>query len=449
MLLLTVVAIRAELRALLALAAPLFLTHFGSLLLGLVDIAVVGRLGEAPIAAVGLGQTIFFATSVLGFGWMLALDPLIAQAIGAGERGRAEDLLAQGMWIAVLAAVPLSLGLYAVGENLEHIGIEPETAVHARPYLHARIPGLLPFLFVAASRSFLSAHMRTLPLVIGVVLANVVNFALAYALVFGTGPIPALGTAGAGIAAACATFVQLAIAWIAIRALTSPDRAFRPFGRTDRALMWKTIRLGTPIGMTLLAEVGSFLLVTVLMGNIGTRALASHSVAISLISATFQCALAIGAAAAVRVGHAVGHDDHVSARRSGVIAISSIAAFMGGCAILFLAIPELLSRIVTDEPHVIAAAVPLLAVAAAFQVFDGVQAVAAGALRGAGDTRWPLGLNLIGHYVIGIPIGAGLAFGAGWGAVGLWWGLSAGLTAVAIALTKRFLDLSKKTIARA
>src|SRR5262245_41603969 len=128
MLLLTVGPIRAELRALLVLAGPLFLTHFGSLLLGLVDIAVVGRLGEAPIAAVGLGQTIFFSTSVLGFGWMLALDPLIAQAIGAGEPKRAEDLLAQGMWIAILAAIPLSILLVVVSQSLELFGIEPETA---------------------------------------------------------------------------------------------------------------------------------------------------------------------------------------------------------------------------------------------------------------------------------------------------------------------------------
>jgi MATE family multidrug resistance protein len=444
-----VISLRAELRALLVLAAPLFVTHFGSLLLGLVDIAVVGRLGEAPIAAVGLGQTVFFATSVLGFGWMLALDPLIAQAIGAGEPKRAEDLLAQGMWMAVIASVPLSIALLCIGENLELLGIERATAVHARPYLFARLPGLFPFLCLAGARSYLSARTRTMPLVVGVVLANIVNIALAYPLVFGSIGIPALGTAGAGIAAACATFVQLAVALVAVRVLTSPDRSLRPFGRADRALMWKTIVLGTPIGLTLLAEVGSFLIVTLLMGNIGTRALASHSVAVTLISATFQCALAMGAAAAMRVGNAVGQQDRVSARRSGLLAIGTIATFMGGCAILFLVIPEPLARIVTDEPHVIAAAIPLLAVAAAFQIFDGAQAVAAGALRGAGDTRWPLLLNLIGHYAIGIPVGAALAFGLGWGAVGLWWGLSAGLTTVAIALTKRFFDLSKHTIERA
>lgn len=430
------------------LAAPLFATHFGSMLLGIVDIAVVGRLGEAPIAAVGLGQTLVFATSVLGFGWMLALDPLIAQAIGAGEHEGARKQLAQGLWVAAIGAIPLSIVLVAIGESLELFGIEPETAVHARPYLYARLPGLLPFLWLAASRAFLSAHERTRPLVVGVIAANVVNLGLAYLLVFGLGAIPALGTAGAGIAATIATIVQLAVAWIAVRALSSGGGPYRPFGSADRALMWKTVRLGTPIGLTLLAEVGSFTIVTILMGNLGTRALAAHNVALALISSTFTLALALGAAASVRVGHAIGKRDPASTRRAGLLALGMVAALMTACAIAFITVPGPLASILTDEAAVIAAAIPLLAVAAAFQLFDGVQAVAAGALRGAGDTRWPLALNLVGHYAIGIPVGAWLAFEKEMGTVGLWWGLSAGLTTVAIALTTRFLRLSRNEIAR-
>jgi MATE family multidrug resistance protein len=441
---------RSELSALSRLAAPLFAMQFGSMLLGVVDIMVVGRLGEAPVAAVGLGQTLVFATSVLGFGWMLALDPLIAQAIGAGEQERARNYLAQGLWVAGLGAIPLTLVVFSLSQSLELLGIEPDAAAHARPYLYARLPGILPFLWLAASRAFLSAHERTRPLVIGVIAANVVNLVLAYGLVFGVEllSIPAMGTTGAGIAATAGTLVQVAIVLGAVRALAPAGARWRPFGPMDGALMWRTMRLGTPIGLTLLAEVGSFTFVTMLMGNIGTRALAGHNVAITLISATFQMALAIGAAGAVRVGRAIGRGETRAARLAGLTAIGLVSAFMLACALAFLAVPAQLASIITDEPRVVAAAVPLLLVAAAFQLFDGVQAVAAGALRGAGDTRWPLALNLVGHYAIGIPIGAWLAFERGLGAVGLWWGLSAGLTAVAIALTVRFTRLTSGEVAR-
>lgn len=449
--------LRSELRALAALAGPLLATHLGSMLLGVVDTAIVGRLGEVPLAAVGLGSGVFFTISVIGFGWMLALDPLIAQALGAGEPGRARHVLWQGAWVAVVGALPLSLLVVAASESLELAGIEPVTAGEARAYLYARLPGLLPFLWLAAARAFLQAHSVTLPLVIGVIAANAVNLPLTWVLVFGDAGLARLGlpelgaasmgTAGAGVASAVATVVQLAVALVAVRALWRGGH--RRFVPPERRAMARTLALGTPIGLTLFAEVASFAIVAVLMGNLGTRALSSHNVAIMLISTTFQLALALGAAGAVRVGHAVGREDVAGTRRAGFTAIGAGALGMTAGAVAFLAAPRLLARILTDEPAVIEAAVPLLAVAAAFQISDGVQAVAAGALRGAGDTLVPLLANLAGHYAIGIPVGAALAFGAGWGAVGLWWGLSAGLTAVALLLFVRFALLSRRPIGRA
>lgn len=449
--------VRRELRALLVLTAPLALTNFGTMLLGIVDTAVVGRLGETALAAVGLGSSVFFTVSVVGWGWMLALDPLIAQAVGADEGGRAQHAFVQGLWVALLGALPVSLAILGAGALLETMGIEPATAAQTRAYLHARLPAVLPWLALAASRAFLQARTVTRPLVTGVVVANVINLPLTWLLVFGDAGladlglpalgVPRMGTAGAGLASAVATLAQLAIALLAVRVLWRPDpeRARRP----DVSVIRHVLRLGTPIGLTLLAEVGSFAIVTVLMGNLGRRALASHNVAIALVSATFQMALALGAAASVRVGHAIGRADGEGTRRAGLTAIASGAAAMILSAVTFLAIPRPLARILTDEAGVIEAAVPLLAVGAAFQLSDGVQAVAAGVLRGAGDTRIPLIANLAGHYAVGIPIGAWLAWSAGWGAVGLWWGLSAGLTAVAILLTARFWLLSRRAIARA
>lgn len=439
------------------LTAPLALTNLGTLLLGLVDTAVVGRLGETALAAVGLGSSVFFTVSVVGWGWMLALDPLIAQAIGAREGGRAQHVFFQGLWVALFGAVPVSVAIFGAGALLETMGIEPAIAEQTRGYLHARLPAVLPWLALAASRAFLQAHTVTRPLVVGVVVANVVNFPLTWLLVFGDAGllelglpglgVAQLGTAGAGLASAVSTLVQLAIALAAVRAAW--DRGSEQSRRPEPTIIRDVLRLGTPIGLTLLAEVGSFALVSVLMGNLGQRALASHNVAISLVSSTFQIALALGAAASVRVGHAIGRADAEATRRAGLTAIASGGLGMLLSAGAFVAIPRPLARILTDEPGVIEAAVPLLAVAAAFQLSDGVQAVAAGVLRGAGDTQVPLYANLAGHYAIGIPIGASLAWGAGWGAVGLWWGLSAGLTAVAILLTARFWLLSRRAIRRA
>lgn len=448
--------VRSELLALLRLAGPLLLTNAGNMLLGLVDTAIVGRLGEGPLAAVGLGHSIFFTLSVLGWGWMLALDPLIAQAIGAREPARARHWLWQGAWVALLGAMPLSLVIATAAHGLELAGIEAETAGMTRAYLLARLPGVLPFLWFAAARAFLQAYELTRPLVLGVVVANAINVPLTYLLVFGDDGLrelglPALGlsvrgAAGAGAASAASVAVQLVIAVLAVRAIWG---AHPRFHKPDAAAMRRTLALGTPIGLTLLAEVASFSITALLMGNLGTRALAGHNVAITLASATFQIALALGAAGGVRVGHAVGRGDRSATRRAGLVAIVAGASAMIAGAIAFVSIPRSLARILTDEAAVIEASVPLLAIAAAFQMSDGVQAVAAGVLRGAGDTLVPLLANLAGYYAIGLPLGAALAFGAGLGPEGLWWGLSAGLTAVAILLSARFWILSERPIRRA
>jgi MATE family multidrug resistance protein len=203
------------------------------------------------------------------------------------------------------------------------------------------------------------------------------------------------------------------------------------------------------MGLSMVAEFGAFTVVTVACGFLGTTALAGHNVAITLASTTFQIPVAIGAAAAVRVGHAVGRGDVGGTRRSGIAAMGLGAAVMVATGLAFVTIPTPLARLITDQPTAIAAAVPLILVAAAFQLVDGLQAVGAGALRGAGDTRFAFLTNLAGHYLVGLPVGLTLAFAFDRGAPGLWWGLSAGLTAVGVTLTLRFLKLSEYSIARA
>ncbi len=440
--------VRQELVALARLAAPLLLTGLGYMLLGVVDTAIVGRLGEVPLGAVGLGNGLYFTVSVLGWGWMLALDPLIAQAVGANEPEEARRVLWQGIWVAVVGALPLTLVVVALAAGIGAFGIPPETVAETAPYLIARSLGLLPFLLVAALRSFLQGHEITRPLLLSVALANVINVPLSYGLVFGWSPIglEGMGAEGAGWASTVATVVQVVTLAFAVRGRWGDHPGAR---RPELAMIRKVLRLGSPIGLQLVAEVGSFSIVGVLMGNLGTRSLGAHQIALLLISVTFQLALALGAATATRVGHAIGRGSTEDARRSGLTGVVAGGAAMLFWSGLFLGLPVPLARLFTDEPSVVRATVPLLAIAAAFQISDGVQAVAAGALRGAGDTRWPLVSNVLGHYAVGLPLGIVLAFVAGWRAAGLWWGLSAGLTLVAVALTARFWALMRRGVARA
>ena len=446
-----------ELSLLVRLAVPLAAANLGQTLIGAVDTAVVGRLGTVELGAAGLGNSVFFTVTVLGMGVMLGLDPLIAQAVGANEPTRARRTLWQGVWLALGLGFPLCVAVVLLGSLLERFGIDAATAEHTRDYVYARVWGLAPFLVFVALRGYLQAVSSTRPVVVAVVVANVINLPLSWALVFGDAGltslglpalgVPRMGVAGAAWASTLCTLLQMAVLAVGVRRLTrGAEHGVR---RPAAPLMKKALLLGTPIGLQLLAEFGVFSLVNVLMGNLDARSLAAHQVAITIASATFMVPVGIGAATSVRVGQAVGRADITGTRRAGVTGIAVGMAFMVCAATAFLLLPRLLAGIITDEIDVIEAVVPLLFVAAVFQLSDGVQAVAAGALRGAGDTRFPLLANLGGHYLVGLPLGVALGFGLGLGARGLWWGLSAGLTCVAVALALRFWHASSRPIARA
>ncbi|RLB51772.1 MAG: MATE family efflux transporter [Deltaproteobacteria bacterium] len=454
--------VRIEMRELLRIAFPLALSNVGNQLLGLVDTAVVGRLGEVPLGAVGLGGGLYFVVAVIGLGLMLGLDPLITQALGADDRRQARHLFVQGLSIAVAVTLPLLLLMYGAVALLPLFGIDAETARETGDYVNARLPSLLPFLLLIGGRSYLSANSITRPMVVAVIVANVINLPMSWALVFGDAGltpyglpalgVPALGVAGAGWTSTVCTVVQMAIVLYAARAVgreveDEPGTSWSL--RPDPAAIRRALALGTPIALTLLAEVGIFTLVGILAGVLGSRPLAAHNVALALAATTFQVALAINAAATVRVGRSVGEGDQAKARRAGFVALGVSATFMSLNGLLFVAFPEGYARLITDDPNVIAVAAPLMVVAAAFQLVDGLQVVSAGALRGAGDTRFALVANLAGHYAVGVPIALYLTWPAEMGVTGLWWGLCAGLSCVAVALVARFDRISRREIARA
>jgi MATE family multidrug resistance protein len=423
--------------------------------MGVVDTAIVGRLGASELGAVGLGNACFFTLWIIGMGIVMGIDPLIAQALGAGDEVRARGMLWQGVWLATIVGFVLSIPTALTPLLLQRI-IPDQTVVRlATVYLLVRVVGFIPMLLFVVVRSYLQAQGITRPIIYAIVVTNIFNFLADLLFVFGgrilpewTGPlrgIPAWGVGGAALATVLGSFLQLGmLAWVVrkVRLNDFPPGIWKP-NRPDLA---RGFRVGLPVGLQFGAEVGIFALVGLLAGRLGREHLAAHQVAITLASFTFMFATGISAAASVRVGRAIGARDREGTRLAGVVAFITGASMMSIGGLIFWLFPGPLARLMSDKADVLVASASLLAVAAVFQVSDGTQSVGAGVLRGAGDTRFAFIANLLGHWVIGLPIALLLGFHFRQGIVGLWWGLCAGLTAVAILLFARFMRLSAQLI---
>jgi MATE family, multidrug efflux pump len=452
----TLAARRDEMAALIRLALPLVAGFVGTQLMGFVDTAMVGRLGEAAIGGVGIGNGIFMAFGMIGLGCALGIDPLVAQAVGASERARARRIYWQGLRVAAAISVPLIAVILGAGLLVPLAGVEAETARNARQFLFGRAWNVVPLALFAAARSYLQAADVTRPIVVATVLGNVANFFGDAILIYGDRALaavrlpaiglPALGVFGAGLSSTLASVVQLLVLVAAVRELPSPADPERR--RFDPAIVRRILAIGVPIALQLVVEISAFAGAGVLSGRIGRNAAAGNQIALSLASFTFMVPLGIASATAVRVGRAVGQRDRERARLSARCGFIASLSFMGCAAVAFFTVPAALARVLTNQAAAIASAVPLIKIAAVFQLSDGTQVTGAGALRGYGDTRSTLYANVVGYYALGLPLGAALAFGAGLGAPGLWWGLSAGLTAVALALVFRLRALFRREVAR-
>jgi MATE family multidrug resistance protein len=438
--------IGGEARASFKIAWPLALGAVGHNLLGVVDTAMVGRLGATELAGVSIGTGIYFALSVAAMGLVSGLDPLVSQAVGAGEGTRARAAFRAGIHLALLVAAPTTLAICLAPYLLPLAGISPEITDVARGFLWARAPGALPFILMMAIRGLLQARSHTKPMMLGSIVANALNIFFNWLLIFGYEPlgVPALGVVGSGLASTIATVGQLALLALALRGLPS-----LPEGGDADVPVRKIATIGLPIGLTLLAEVGAFALVGILAGRIGPEAGSGHQVAIQLASLTFTVSMSIASATSVRVGLAVGRRDMHGMRLAGWVGFGTSAAYMSATSILFLTFAEPLARIMTNRPEVILVAVPLVHIAAAFQLFDGLQVVGAGALRGLGETKSVQRANVIGYYVLGLPIACALAFWLDLAERGLWWGLCVGLGFVAATVVVRWAIASKQDVARA
>jgi MATE family multidrug resistance protein len=320
---------------------------------------------------------------------------------------------------------------------LELADVEKDVLFEAKPFVYMRALGAVPFLITVALRSYLAAHGRTQPLVIAVILGNILNVFLDVVLIYWVG----LGSIGAAAATTIVQTMMMVVYWLGVRGIDAGVK--RPKSTTQDIIT--IAKYGGPVGGQLFAEVGIFGAATVIAAHLGKQPAGAHSIALQLASFTFSFALGVASATSVRVGHAVGAGDLVLARKRSFLGIKLGLIVMACFAASFLLFPHLLATAFTNDVGVVAATVPLLQIAALFQLSDGTQAIGAGALRGLGDTRATFVGNVVGHYIIGLPLIIVLAFTLDMGAPGMWFGLSAGLTATAAFLVWRILSQTRST----
>ena len=427
---------RGELRPMVRLAVPVVVVQVGLMMMGVVDTVMVGHLSAVALAAVALGHLYFFGIGVFAMGTLMVLDPVVAQAVGARDEAGVARGIQRGVLLAVVLTVPSIAVLLAAGPVLSLARQPAEILPLATGYIVRLAPGVLPFFLFIVFRQSLQALRRTSAIVVAIVVANIVNAALNWVLIFGHGS-PALGVFGSAWATSISRWVLLgvllALAWDdllpRLRRRYPEVRELAPLGRM--------LRLGLPIGIQYVLEFGAFAFVALMMGWLGTREMAGHQVAINLASLTFMVPLGVGDAASVLVGHAVGRGDPAGARGSARAALACGAGFMACTALVFLTLPGALARLYATDARVVALAAALVTLAGVFQVFDGLQVVAGGILRGLGETRVAMTVNLLGYWLLGLPVSYLLGIRAGWGPVGLWWGLEVGQGVVALVLLTR------------
>ena len=419
------------------LAVPIVLVQVGMMLMGVVDTMVVGRVSALALAAVAVGNLYSFGVLAFGMGALMALDPIIAQAVGARDDRAISRGMQRGILLALGLTVPTSLLLLPVAPILR-LARQPEELIPlASQFAHISIVGVLGFYLFVVFRQTLQAMGRLAAVVWTIVLANVLNLGVNWILVFGHLGFPPMGAAGAAWATAISRWVMAAAILFFARADLRPRLSPWSDESLDHRSLWGMFRVGAPIGFQYMLEFGVFGVVGLMMGALGTSEVAGHQVALNLASLTFNVPLGVASAAAVMVGRAVGAEDAIGARHSATAALSLAAGFMSSTALLFLTSAWPLARLYTHVDEVLAVATTLIPLAGVFQVFDGIQVTAIGILRGLGDTRAPMLVNILGFWLIGFPTSLLLGFRAGMGPAGLWWGLVAGLAAVAIVLAIR------------
>ena len=425
----------SELLALLRIAGPVVLAEVGWMSMGIVDTIMVGPLGPAAIGAAGMGSSVFTSIAIFGMGLMLGLDAYVSQAYGAGDLKRCREWLHNGVWLGVVVTPVVMALTWLIWLTLDWWGLHPQIRPLVSDYLRVISFGAPPLLVYAALRRYLQGMHVVRPIMFALISANLVNAAGNWVLIYGHLGFPALGVEGSAWATTIARIYMAAFLYVAIQLehRRRNDREHVSFA-PNPALMRQLFALGFPAASQVTLEVGVFAAATALAGKLEPVSSGSHQIALNIASLAFMVPLGLASSGAVRVGHAIGAGDPQRAIRAGWTALAAGGVVMTVIGLVLFAWPTTLIGAFTSDARIIEIGAGLLAIAAAFQLFDGTQAVATGVLRGIGETRMPMIVNVIGHWVLGLPIGYALCFSFGWGVPGLWIGLSIGLVVTAVVL---------------
>lgn len=429
---------------LMRLASPIVTIQLGLTAMGAVDTLMVGQYSAVALGGVALGNLYSFGWAIFGMGTLLALDPLVGQAIGAGDYAAVRRSLQRALVLAACLTIPTTLALASVGPVLRLVGQPAELIPIAVGYVYRTAPSVLPFFVFIVLRQTLQAHRRTAAIVGAILISNVLNAVLNYLWVFGYGGFPELGAFGSAWATLVSrwsmTLLLIVFSWRHIATYLT-QLASRVF--VARPLL-RMLGIGAPIGGQMALEWGVIATIALLMGWLGTAYVAAHQIAMTLASVTYMVPLGVSMAAGVLVAHAVGRGDMPAMRRAAVAGLLVGVGFMAVAGIAFIATPLLLASPFTQNEIVLGIAVSLLPIAGVFQIFDGVQVVSLGILRGIGDTRIPVLASIVGYWCLGLPASLWLAFRTNTGAAGLWWGLVVGLGIVAVFLGLRLFVLGRR-----
>ncbi|HUI53653.1 MAG TPA: MATE family efflux transporter [Bryobacteraceae bacterium] len=413
----------------LRLAAPLALAELGWMAMGVVDTIMAGPLGAASIGAGSLGSIVFYPIAICGTGMLLGMDTLVAQAFGADDARDCRRTLVNGVWLGVALSPLLVLALWALIPLLYLTGTNPQVLAIFDPYLKRLLWSVVPLLLYAAFRRYLQAVNIVKPVTFALVSANLVNLAGDWVLMYGHCGFRAMGVPGSGWSTTISRCYMAAVLLGAIlwHERKSGNLLFHVTWRPDLARIRRLVALGLPAGGQILFEGAVFGIVTALAARLDEASLAAHGIAVNVIATTFMVPLGISSAAAVRVGQAIGREDPRGAATAGWTALLLSSLFMGGAGLALTVVPHWIVRIYIREAAVVACGTVLLRIAAVFELFDGLQIVATGALRGLGDTRTPMLAHLVGYWVVGLPVAYVLCFPLRWNAPGIWVGLCAAL----------------------
>lgn len=440
--------IREELIPLWKLATPVVLAELGWMAMSVVDTKMVGRLSAVAIGSVGLGGIAYNAIVLFGMGLMLGLDALVSQAFGGGKLQECRRSFDQGLWLALALTFPVMLLSWLLPWLLQVWGVDPTVVDACRPFIQTLAWGTLPLLLYGALRRYLQGMKVVAPVMFALLSANIVNWAGNWVLIYGHWGFAPEGIVGSAWSTVISRIYMAAVLAYALwrQSKRHPSGVESYFPRLDMDRMRALVRIGFPASLQILLEVGAFSAATVMAGRLRPVMLAAHQIALNCASVTYMVPLGMAGATAVSVGHAIGRRDFAAARRVGWLGIASGSFFMACAGAAMILAPKAILEFYTHNAAVDTAGVSLLMVAAFFQLFDGVQTVTTGALRGMSNTRSSMVANFFSYWTVGLPLAWYLCFRREWGAIGIWSGLSAALMMLAVVLLRVWRRQSREMV---